>query len=153
TDEAVVEAEAAEPAAADSLPPEALEAEAGDDGDESSSSHRYRTQRRGGKGIRDIKTTQRNGPVVGIAAVRDDDELLMITARGKLQRIAAGEVSLIGRNTQGVRIMSMDEADTLAAIVRVPQEDAAVKEEEGADEVLGAEGKPTPPPPPAAEPQ
>jgi DNA gyrase subunit A len=152
TDEAAVEAEAVEPAAADSLPPEALEAEAGDDGDEGSSSHRYRTQRRGGKGIRDIKTTKRNGPVMGIAAVRDDDELLMITARGKLQRIAAGEVSLIGRNTQGVRIMSMDEADALAAIVRVPREDVAVKEDEGADEVLGAEGNPTPPPP-AAEPQ
>jgi DNA gyrase subunit A len=152
TDEAAAEVEAVEPAAADSLPPEALEAEAGDDGDEGSSSHRYRTQRRGGKGIRDIKTTKRNGPVMGIAAVRDDDELLMITARGKLQRIAAGEVSLIGRNTQGVRIMSMDEADALAAIVRVPREDVAVKEDEGADEVLGAEGNPTPPPP-AAEPQ
>jgi DNA gyrase subunit A len=47
----------------------------------------------------------------------------MITARGKLQRIVAGDVSVIGRNTQGVRIMSMDEADTLAAIVRVPREE------------------------------
>ncbi|HEY5313998.1 MAG TPA: DNA gyrase subunit A [Pirellulales bacterium] len=149
-DDAAIESEAAieaEAASADALPPEGE-----DDGDEASSSHRYRTQRRGGKGVRDIKTTKRNGPVIGIAAVSDDDELLMITARGKLQRIAAGEVSLIGRNTQGVRIMSMDEADTLAAIVRVPRDDAAVKEEEGADEVLGAESQPAPPPP-AAEPQ
>jgi DNA gyrase subunit A len=52
--------------------------------------------------------------------VRDDDELLMMTARGKLQRMVAGEISVIGRNTQGVRIMSLDEGDTLAAIVRVP---------------------------------
>ncbi len=104
-------------------------ADAGDDAaqadedESSSSSARYRTQRRGGKGLRDIKTTERNGPVIGIASVRDDDELLMITSRGKLQRIVAGDVSIIGRNTQGVRIMSMDEADALAAIVRVPREE------------------------------
>src|SRR3972149_1634996 len=81
--------------------------EASDD-DEVSSSNRYRTQRRGGKGLRDIKTTDRNGPVICVAGVRDDDELLMMTARGKLQRMVAGEISIIGRNTQGVRIMSLD---------------------------------------------
>jgi DNA gyrase subunit A len=89
----------------------------------SSSAARYRAQRRGGKGLRDIKTTERNGPVIGVAGVRDDDELLMITARGKLQRIVAGDISVIGRNTQGVRIMTMDEGDTLAAIVRVPRDE------------------------------
>ena len=47
----------------------------------------------------------------------------MMTARGKLQRIVAGEISVIGRNTQGVRIMSLDEDDRLAAVVRVPKED------------------------------
>ena len=91
----------------------------------SSSGARYRTQRRGGKGLRDIKTTDRNGRVIGITRVDDDDELLMMTARGKIQRIAAREISVIGRNTKGVRIMSLDEGDTLAAFVRVPQEDAA----------------------------
>jgi DNA gyrase subunit A len=91
--------------------------------DETSSSNRYRTQRRGGKGLRDIKTTARNGQVIGAIRVDDDDEVFMITARGKMQRIAAGEISIIGRNTQGVRIMSMDEGDTLAAIVRVPKEE------------------------------
>ncbi|HVW36679.1 MAG TPA: DNA gyrase C-terminal beta-propeller domain-containing protein, partial [Pirellulales bacterium] len=84
---------------------------------------RYRTQGRGGKGVRDIKTTERNGPVVSIVSVRDDDELLMMTARGKIQRIVAGEISVIGRNTQGVRIMTLDEDDTLAAAVRVPREE------------------------------
>ena len=84
---------------------------------------RYRTQRRGGKGLRDIKTTDRNGPVIGIVSVRDDDELLMMTARGKIQRIAASDISVIGRNTQGVRIMSLDEGDTLAAIVPVPRDE------------------------------
>ncbi|MCL4206413.1 MAG: DNA gyrase subunit A [Pirellulaceae bacterium] len=90
--------------------------------EETSSGARYRTQRRGGKGIRDIKTTKRNGKVVSIARVDDDDELLMMTARGKIQRIKAAEISIIGRNTQGVRIMSLDEGDTLAAVVRVPKD-------------------------------
>ncbi|MCO6458035.1 MAG: DNA gyrase subunit A [Pirellulaceae bacterium] len=99
--------------------------------DETSSSNRYRTQRRGGKGIRDIKTTRRNGRVVSIVRVDDDDELLMMTARGKIQRIAAREISVIGRNTQGVRIMSLEAEDTLAAVVRVPRED---DEEEGSGE-------------------
>ncbi|QDT67144.1 DNA gyrase subunit A [Planctomycetes bacterium MalM25] len=91
--------------------------------DDNSSSARYRTQNRGGKGLRDIKTTDRNGRVVGVARVTDADELLMMTARGKLQRIRAADVSTIGRNTQGVRIMNVDDGDTLTAIVRVPQEE------------------------------
>ena len=96
--------------------------EGGANGDAQSSAQRYPVQRRGGKGVRDIKTTERNGPVVGIASVTDDDELLMITARGKLQRIASREISVIGRNTQGVRIMNVDDDDELAAIVRVPRD-------------------------------
>ena len=85
------------------------------------SNARYRTQRRGGMGLRDIKTTPRNGRVIGIVGVRDDDELIMMTTRGKIQRIAAREISVIGRNTQGVKIMSLDEDDILAAVVRVPK--------------------------------
>jgi DNA gyrase subunit A len=91
--------------------------------DEGPSGQRYRTQRRGGKGLRDIKTTDRNGPVIGIVRVDDRDEVLMMTAWGKLQRIAAADISVIGRNTQGVRIMSLDEGDTLVAVVRVPPEE------------------------------
>jgi DNA gyrase subunit A len=95
-----------------------------------SSQRSYRTQGRGGKGLHDIKTTDRNGPVIGIVRVRDDDELMMITARGKIQRVPVSDISIIGRNTQGVRIMSLDEGDTLVAAKRVP------REEEG-----GAEGR------------
>ncbi len=95
----------------------------------SSSSARYRTQRRGGKGLRDIKTTARNGAVIGITCVDDNDEVIMMTARGKIQRIRAVEISTVGRNTQGVRIMSLDEGDALAAIVRVPRDDEEEKEE------------------------
>ncbi|QDU92942.1 DNA gyrase subunit A [Lignipirellula cremea] len=104
-------------------------ADSGDDEssatDEISSSARYRTQRRGGKGLRDIKTTKRNGKVIEIVRVDDNDEVIMMTAHGKLQRLAVNEINIIGRNTQGVRVMNIDDDDTLAAIVRVPHEDVS----------------------------
>ena len=121
----------------DAAPEAVVEAEEPAGEEDESSSSRYPTKGRGTMGVRDIKTTERNGPVVAIAVVRDDDELLMMTARGKLQRLAAADISVIGRNTQGVRIMSLDEGDTLVAAVRV------AKEEEAA---AGAETA-TPPPP------
>ena len=106
-----------------------------EDGDEtSSSSQRYPTKGRGTMGVRDIKTTERNGPVVDIVSVRDDDEVLMITARGKLQRLAVNEIRLTGRNTQGVRIMSLDDEDSLAAVVRVPKEEVVEPESPAATE-------------------
>jgi DNA gyrase subunit A len=111
----------AEEAAAEPADEPVEEAEEGEEGD--STSRRYRTQRRGGKGLRDIKTTARNGKVVAISRVDDSDEILMMTARGKLQRVPAADISVIGRNTQGVRIMSLDEGDTLVAVVRVPKEE------------------------------
>jgi DNA gyrase subunit A len=103
-----------------------------DQGEEESASSgaRYRTQKRGGKGLRDIRTTDRNGKVVGIARVNNDDEVFMMTAKGKIQRIEAGDIGVIGRNTQGVRIMNVDEDDSLIAIVRVPPEEDAEEPEE-----------------------
>jgi len=88
--------------------------------EDASSGSRYRTQRRGGKGVRDIKTTERNGKVVGIVPVNNDDQILLMTSRGKLQRLACRDIKSIGRNTQGVRIMRMDDGDFLAAVVKVP---------------------------------
>ena len=127
-----------------------------DSGEDDSSSSRYRTQNRGGKGLRDIKATDRNGPVVGIARVDDDDEVLMMTAGGKIQRIRASEISVIGRNTQGVRIMSLSDDDSLAAIVRVPQDDVDETEEgeavspDGDAPATGAEADPGSSPEPSA---
>ncbi len=109
-------------------PAESEEREEDDEGEDLSSQRSYRTQRRGGKGLRDIKATERNGPVVGIVHVSDEDELLMMTAHGKIQRIAASDISIIGRNTQGVRIMSLDDDDTLVAVKRVPQEENGKEE-------------------------
>jgi DNA gyrase subunit A len=102
---------------------EESEEPADDETDVTSPGARYRTQRRGGKGLRDIRTSQRNGRVVGIAHIMDDDEIFMMTAKGKIQRIKASDISVIGRNTQGVRIMNVDEDDKLVAVVRVPAEE------------------------------
>ena len=118
---AVVEGEVSEEGEA--APNSATAPEEEGEAEGSSSSFRNRTQRRGGKGLRDIKTTARNGPVIGIVPVKDDDELMMMTARGKIQRVKVSDFNPIGRNTQGVRIMSLDEGDTLAAIVCVPTEE------------------------------
>jgi len=109
---------------------EAPQVEAETEGAESYGGQKsYRTQRRGGKGLRDIKTTKRNGPVVGIVRVSEGDELLMITAGGKLQRVRADDISIVGRNTQGVTIMSCDKGDSLVAVKRVPQDDTPTETE------------------------
>jgi DNA gyrase subunit A len=109
-------------AADESAAPEADASGEDEDGGDSSS-NRYPTKGRGTMGVRDIKTTERNGPVVAIEVVRDSDELLLMTARGKIQRIRVSDISVIGRNTQGVRIMSLDESDSVVAVVRVPPEE------------------------------
>jgi DNA gyrase subunit A len=86
----------------------------------------YRLTHRGGKGVINIKTTDRNGPVVGVKAVRDGDELMMITKNGQVVRIGVtGELREMGRATQGVRLLKLDESDKLVAVARV------VPEEEG----------------------
>ncbi|NMC21092.1 MAG: DNA gyrase subunit A, partial [Thermogutta sp.] len=95
-----------------------------EEGDEEvSSQFYYRTQRRGGKGIRDIKTGERNGPVVGVVAVHENDQVLMMTALGKIQRIHVREIRLSGRNTKGVRLMNLDEGDELVAVKRIPPDE------------------------------
>ncbi|GAB4138119.1 MAG: DNA gyrase subunit A [Planctomycetaceae bacterium] len=82
----------------------------------------YRRQKRGGKGLRDIKTTARNGKVIDILSVADDDEVLMITTGGKIQRIRARDISQVGRNTQGVRIIRLDDGDKVASLAVIPAE-------------------------------
>jgi DNA gyrase subunit A len=125
SEEAALEAEVAPEAEPEEEPAPATEAELpeGEEGAEAaaySGNQRYRRQRRGGKGLRDIRTTDRNGKVVDIVAVADDDEVIMITARGKIQRVRASDISQIGRNTQGVRIIRLDEEDALVSLARIP---------------------------------
>jgi DNA gyrase subunit A len=83
----------------------------------------YRVQSRGGKGLINIKTTKRNGHVVTIKAVHDDDELMMITANGMIVRTGLEEVRAIGRNTAGVRMISLKPGDQLVAAERLIAED------------------------------
>ena len=112
---------AADGAAPDGATPDGAEGGAAEgEADSSSGGMRYRTQHRGGKGVRDIKTTKRNGSVVSIVSVRDDDQVFLMTGLGKLQRVNVQEINAIGRNTQGVRIMRLDDGDTIAAAVHVP---------------------------------
>jgi DNA gyrase subunit A len=79
----------------------------------------YRVQSRGGLGLINIKTTERNGRVVALKAVHDDDELMMITANGMIVRTGLEEVRAIGRNTAGVRMISLKEGDKLVAVARL----------------------------------
>jgi DNA gyrase subunit A len=88
---------------------------------ESSAMH-YRKQRRGGKGVRDIRTSERNGPVVGVASVRDGDDIMVITAAGMVNRTHVHEIRTVGRNTQGVRIMNLNDSDRIASIAKVVKE-------------------------------
>lgn len=95
----------------------------------------YRLQRRGGIGILNIKTGERNGPVIGMKSVGEKDELLMVTAQGMMVRIAVESVRQTLRNAQGVRLISLSEGDKLVSIARL-----ATEEEEGAEIAEGAAG-------------
>jgi DNA gyrase subunit A len=94
----------------------------------------YRAQNRGGLGLINIKTTERNGRVVAIKAVRDGDELMMITANGMIIRTGLEQVREIGRNTAGVRMIRLDQGDTLVAVERlIVEEDEPAGTDKPAD--------------------
>ena len=80
-------------------------------------------QGRGGQGILTIKTSDRNGEVVGFTQVTDDDEIMLITAGGKVIRMGVKDISVIGRNTQGVRLIGMDETGKLVSMARLAEKD------------------------------
>jgi DNA gyrase subunit A len=109
----------------------------------------YRVQTRGGKGIITIKTTERNGPVVAAAAVSDAEEVMIITNGGMLIRMPAKGISVIGRNTQGVRLIALEtKEEQVVAVARVAEttdaaEAAGVREApEGAAPVESAPEEP-----------
>jgi DNA gyrase subunit A len=83
----------------------------------------YPIQKRGGRGVITIKTSERNGNVVSIMLVSDDDEMMLITDAGKIIRIAVGGVSVISRNTQGVKLIGMEEDEKLAAAARLAEKE------------------------------
>lgn len=83
----------------------------------------YRTQSRGGKGIMTIKKSKRNGLLVGIKIINEDEELMIITAEGIIIRLAAKDISSMGRTTQGVTLMRIDKDDTVVALAKVVTKD------------------------------
>jgi DNA gyrase subunit A len=80
----------------------------------------YRLQKRGGKGIITLKVTDRNGELVGVRVVNDKDEILLISSNNSIIRISVKEIAQLGRNTQGVRLIRLDEGDSVAAVAKVP---------------------------------
>jgi DNA gyrase subunit A len=89
----------------------------------------YRVQGRGGKGVIDIKTTERNGRVVGLVQVKDSDEVMLVTNGGMLIRMKVKEISVIGRNTQGVRLITLESPnEKVTGISKLPESE---NEDEG----------------------
>ena len=97
----------------------------------------YRLTRRGSKGVINIKTTERNGPVVALRPVTDDDALMLITAKGILLKMSLDQLRDIGRATQGVRLIRVDDDYRVVTVARVP----SAREEREAN---GVEAEPSP---------
>lgn len=92
----------------------------------------YRIQSRGGKGIKTLNVTDKNGPVVGLKVVQEDEDLMIITASGTVIRTSMDGISVMGRNTQGVRLINIREDDEVGTLARVQKsEDQNENEEDG----------------------
>jgi DNA gyrase subunit A len=85
----------------------------------------YRVTSRGGKGVINLKSTDRNGPVVAALQVREDSDVMIITGQGKVIRVHAGEIREAGRSTQGVRLLRLEEGDRIAAAAAILEEEDA----------------------------
>lgn len=83
----------------------------------------YPVHNRGGKGVISIKVVEKGGNAIGLLQVKDEDEIVLITSSGKLIRIKAGNISVLGRNTQGVKLMDLEADDRIVSIGRVVEED------------------------------
>ena len=81
----------------------------------------YRRTHRGGKGIITMRITEKTGRVIGVRMVTDDDQLMLVTSGGKVIRLRTNEIRVIGRNTQGVRLIELEEGERLAAVARLAE--------------------------------
>jgi DNA gyrase subunit A len=99
----------------------------------------YRLTRRGGKGIITMKTTEKTGRVIGVRMVTDEDQIMLVTSGGKVIRLRVNEIRVIGRNTQGVRLIDLEEGERVASVARL-----AEREDEG-----DVKDEPSTPEPPA----
>ena len=82
----------------------------------------YRLTNRGGSGVINILCSERNGKVVAIASVEDQDEILIVSKKGIMMRTSAKDISVIGRSTQGVRVMKLEEGDKTVSIAKIQNE-------------------------------
>ncbi|NLV25527.1 MAG: DNA gyrase subunit A [Deltaproteobacteria bacterium] len=103
----------------------------------------YRTQSRGGKGIITIKTSERNGAVVDIKITVDDEDLMLITSHGKILRTRLDDLSVIGRNTQGVRLMELDAGEAIVAVAKLAESDEPAEGTERDEEVPEPDEEPS----------
>jgi len=99
----------------------------------------YRMQSRGGKGIINIKTSDRNGPVVGIVDVKDDEQIMMVTLGGMMLRCAVANIRAIGRATQGVNLITLNKMDKVVGIAPVFDGTGDEVDEDDADDNADAE--------------
>jgi len=100
----------------------------------------YRVQKRGGQGIINIRANARNGPVIGIAQVVDDDDVMLITDGGKVLRCPVGGISSMGRATQGVRVMNLAPGEKLVSIARLAEEDVSAASTDAGPDAGGPDG-------------
>jgi len=103
----------------------------------------YRETNRGGKGIINIKTEGRNGAVVGVIAVKSGDQVMIITTEGKAIRMRADDVPSIGRNTQGVRLIKVNEGETVVAVAKLVVDEADAEAADAAPTAKPLESAPT----------
>jgi DNA gyrase subunit A len=97
----------------------------------------YRVQKRGGKGIITLRRTEKTGAVVALKEVLPEDELMLVTRQGVIIRLPVDGIRVIGRNTQGVKVMNLDQGDTVMDVARVVLEDDAVDDRpEGAEVIV-----------------
>ena len=93
----------------------------------------YRTQKRGGKGVITIKTTEKVGNLIGIMEAIDEDDIMLITDRGIMIRQPVSNIRTIGRNTQGVRLVKLDDKTHITSATRVLKDEEENEEEEAPD--------------------
>ena len=83
----------------------------------------YRIQSRGGKGVITLKVTEKTGRVVGVSQVAESDEVMLVTDGGKIIRLGMGDLRVIGRNTQGVRLIGLAESERVVSVARLAEKE------------------------------
>ena len=94
----------------------------------------YRLQSRGGKGVITMKTTDKTGRVIGVQQVTEDDQLMLVTNSGKIIRLRIKDIRVIGRNTQGVRLIDVEEGERVVSLARLAEKEEEDAEEEKSEE-------------------